>query len=163
MLSKSNHGHQSELAELLNRVAINEMQTHLLYKMFLSKADGRSSRLTPLIKSALAEDYLHFDEVNACLSRLDPLTAAEHADNLSLQISADDVAKLPKASVLKLLCRTEARSIALYNRICQMTLEVDYRTFDLAYRNMHENACHLDTMQRLLEVEHGAHASSWAH
>ena len=42
----------------------------------------------------------------------------------------------------------------IYSRVCALTLEYDYRLFDLAFRNLQDNLQHLEFINELSAQEH---------
>jgi len=145
---QANNRHE-RIIFLLAAVADNELHTHKLYSEFLASTYASSApEVVGLFEQALDEDRDHFHAVAACLERLNAKSVEK---NSPIEAPKDHKLSL---NTLKLLFKTlheiEAFSVKAYSEICCMTLEYDYRTFDLSYRNMNENMHHLNTITDIL-------------
>ncbi|WP_419811448.1 hypothetical protein [Bacterioplanoides sp.] len=164
-----------QLIALLQSVADNERQTHRLYTDFLSSSHCISQDIFDLCHTALHEDKSHFDEIDACLTRLtephhaltpDTAFTSDTALTSETELAPATVFTAPPAyhshitftpqhplttqNLLQHLCDIEAFSVKAYNEICNIAMEYDYQVFDLSYRNMNENLAHLDFVSHLL-------------
>lgn len=139
-----------KIINLLQTVADNERQTHRLYADFLQSSHGISDDITDLCHTALHEDKSHFDEILACLKRLE---AVSHSQQIKKFFFTPEY-PLTTENLLQHLRDIEAFSVKAYNEICNISMEYDYQVFDLSYRNMNENLAHLDFVSNLLNNLH---------
>lgn len=147
--------HSDRLISLLLRCADHELLTHGLYRaLFNGGGMSRVPELQGLSRTASDEDWEHYQGVLGCVRRL---TTGEVSDRR--RCGADDLLKLTSSSTLNLLdqLRTaEHRLVRSYHEICLLTIERDYRTFDISFRNMTENAQHQERVSKLLTTDLGA-------
>ncbi|MCH2157426.1 MAG: hypothetical protein MK096_01425 [Oleiphilaceae bacterium] len=140
------------LLTLLNLIANNEIRTHLLYSELIKRHAchvGRDQHLLSCFHTALTEDKDHYQCIEHCIELIQgpeapTKTRNKHYPSTQLKSSF--------SKLLKSLYLSEASSVQAYSEICTMTLEKDYRLFDLAYRNMHENIVHLDAVEEALNT-----------
>ena len=149
--STTSEKRSQKLISLLKTVADNERQTHKLYTDFLQSSHSISDDITDLCHTALHEDKSHFDEILACLKRLEATSHSQQAQKLFFTPEYP----LTTENLLQHLRDIEAFSVKAYNEICNISMEYDYQVFDLSYRNMNENLAHLDFVSNLL---HNLHA-----
>ncbi len=146
---QSSNESTQQLVNLLNDTAQNEMLTHRLYRAYIDVDNSIPDTFLALFQQAVEEDQLHFHAIASCIERLGikesnvPLMDSQKYQKEFELISSD--------SLLCALCRSETFSIQAYSQICAMTIEQDYRTFDLSFQHLHENVTHLDMVKRLME------------
>lgn len=143
------------MIHLLSLVAENEVRTQHLYARILMFQDSPGSALRNLIphfEEASAEDKDHYHAIRECMFRL-------RGKGFGKRITAQRALPLTAGQqrlheLLALLHQTEASSIRAYSELCSITLEQDYRVFDLSYRNMHDNMLHHELVGEALRQCH---------
>lgn len=148
---------QSSLALLVHMIR-HEQSTRFLYAALLCHPEIAQSPQRDYFKQALEEDAAHVDELT---DQLDPkvrqqlMSNSEHIQYTALPAtSATDLCQPLAASgnedILQQLYQSELAAVGACRRLCTLTLEQDYRLFDLAYRHLQENLLHLETAADLL-------------
>ena len=139
------------VVSLLLLAADHELLTHRVYRR-LWEADGfdRLPKLHGLSRTASDEDWEHYHGVLACAKRL----ASDCVDDMR---KASDIRTIERkrnsvVDLLYLLRKTEKHLVQSYHEICRLTIERDYRTFDLSFRYLTENADHQQCVSRLLTI-----------
>lgn len=139
------------------RVADNEFLTHQIYACLKQRESfGRLSalklrELVQLFDTASTEDKDHYDEIIECVGRLKGRILKRK--NTSQHIFGFSEQRHKTQDLLSMLRVAEERLIHTYTEICKMTLECDFRTFDLSYRNLHENLHHQRLVVGILTSE----------
>lgn len=146
-------GRAESVTMLLRKVASNEIRTHYFYSILLRKHGAlieSNPTFTHLLEEASKEDVSHYHAINECIFQkhgtLDFANPKDTIFGYSRQI------KNSLVKLLKNLCLIEASSVQAYAELCALTLEYDYRIFDLSYRNMHENILHLELVNDALNL-----------
>ncbi|MFT6255285.1 MAG: ferritin-like protein [Granulosicoccus sp.] len=136
------------LVPLLLKVAGNELLTHRIYSSLKQNPTfEKVSEVSSLLQVAEFEDWEHYREIIDCIERLNGDSSAifDYVQDFPLGKRDHKVEDL-----LRLLRTTEESSVEAYMEICTMTLEHDFRTFDIAYRNLHENLHHHHLVVKVL-------------
>ncbi|MEM7251910.1 MAG: hypothetical protein AAF493_10835 [Pseudomonadota bacterium] len=145
----------AQLSALLARVAKGEHLTHQIYgRIVLS---GRAEQIPGLIACAgvaSLEDEKHYRSVLSSLSRLASAGAGAPAagDSVAWFESEDD----SLTGLLRLVRRIEGELVRVYSEICALSLEFDYRVFDLAFCHLHDNAAHEGLLRDVLDARERA-------
>ena len=137
-----------KLLSLLSSVASNELVTHNVYSRLqqshlVSEYGGFDHQLQDIMK----EDQEHYRDVMKTIERLNGDASSLNHQNHVIELMTH---RQTIAELLKILCRIEASSVNAYSDICQLTLENDFRTFDIAYRNLYANIAHHNAAAKLL-------------
>lgn len=140
-------GDRSEqLLSLLLSVAESELLACRLYSDML-KEMNLSPVLIDLCRGALIETQAHCHSITECIERLNGSESAERKQNKLSPIT------LGFYHLLNVLYKTESFSVQTYIEICTLSLEYDYRIFDLSYRNLHEKNHYQNQIKNMLTAE----------
>ena len=136
---------------LLLFVANNELLTHYIYSRLQdSPYSEKIPDLLGLSQTASAEDWQHYRAIVECIEHL-------RGDQFMPPLQSVALSRYRKQKrygiekLLRVLRVTEEASIHAYSEICSLTLERDYRTFDLCYQNLYENIYHQHSVIGLLK------------
>ncbi|MEM9301532.1 MAG: ferritin-like domain-containing protein [Pseudomonadota bacterium] len=135
------------------QVATAELATHSAY-LRLSQLDDSEAPagLAALSRTAQEEDMDHYRLMRAGLIRLRGVPVhPSHRFELEPWIQHRSLDEL-----LRFVHSAEAALIRWYREICALTIELDYQIFDLAFRNLQENAHHQAGIANLLETPRSA-------
>jgi ferritin-like protein len=129
-----------QLLSLLFKAARNELLSYQIYAYLTQNPRWTPiSNISHLIQVAEFEDWEHYREIINCIERLNGDV------NSMLKYTSKFQALKPWFTVhdcLALLRTTETVSVNAYTEMCMISMEYDYRVFDLSYRNLHENIQH---------------------
>lgn len=135
---------QDSLIRVLKEAAFFELKTCSLYSALSSKDIASCSEIIKLAKASKKEDWRHFLSLNNQVSHIDNDSTIsanyflkKHSKKLKQQHTTEQ-------SLLQELKATEFNAIDQLQKICSMTLEHDYKTFDLSYSILNENINHQD-------------------
>lgn len=137
----------AQLLMLLCAAANSESLTQALYGQFLESPICDSQCNTQLLRLASSEDKLHFEAIDECIHRLDK--SGKQLANAKPMSNSNWQSPLAEQHLLTTLGSIEARSVQLYTQICALSMEFDYKIFDISYRNMHNNMLHMNTLQAM--------------
>ncbi|MEM9530435.1 MAG: ferritin-like domain-containing protein [Pseudomonadota bacterium] len=132
----------------LNQAAKAELVTHQAYRKLRRQALPDLSGLQTLIERADLEDSRHYEQILADLERLNKHTDADPAPVTPIFEPMYIPDSVPE--ILDRLRQVELSLIRAYKQICTLSLDLDYRVFDLAFRNLQDNSIHLSTIDRML-------------
>ena len=137
------------IISLLIRAAKYELATHTLYtRLWRNGQNPELPDLSGVTLKAAAEDWTHYSDL---MNRARFLAPA--ADLHDYAGTSREAASIPPRSVLPLLRglqATERYLVYSYREICRLTIEFDYRTFDLSFRNLTDNQSHDERLRSLL-------------
>ena len=149
---------QNKLIEIIKQTARNELYTsHLYWSLTLNKLTKKIPFLSGMANKAYKEDKLHFLTLtNHCHSLKAHMRQNEH-NNTTLPVKSNmHVQNLQKQSIsflIEELKVAESQSIYFQQRICSMSLEHDYQTFDIVYSLLNENIEHENNLTSLLSEQ----------
>lgn len=138
---RSRPNRSQRVVSLLLSAARYELGTHSVYSYLRNVTRGPGSpSLSELYGQASAEDWTHYSDL---------VDRAKHLSDENVRYDPDTgFASTPTSnsrSALHLLQRlqaTERYLVNAYREICRLTIEYDYSTFDLSFRNLTENQGH---------------------
>lgn len=139
-----------KVVSLLLAVADHELLTHQIYRRLRDVTSDDLPELSGLTHTASDEDWEHYHSVLSCARRLSSETL-EDAQPYP-PVDARGLSEYPVVDLLWLLRTTERQLVESYHEICRLTIERDYRTFDLSFRNLNENAQHQQRVSDLLST-----------
>ncbi len=135
-----------ELLHLLITNAASEMSTYFHYMLLrtnLIGIDGESVK--EITEAARIEDRNHYEALTTRIYEL----GGKLPDNLSefYEMASCPPANLPKnpndvKEIIRILRDAERCAMAGYQKICKMTYNKDFRTYDLALAILHEETEH---------------------
>ncbi|MEM7404330.1 MAG: hypothetical protein AAF458_03510 [Pseudomonadota bacterium] len=134
---------------LLLVVADRELLTHQVYSRLRDTTGEVGMReLYGLSSTASDEDWEHYHSALSCVERL----ASQAVDSAYKGSGVDATGPRDNSvtNLLWLLRTTEKQLVRSYREICRLTIEWDYRTFDMSFRNLNENAQHQQRVSDLL-------------
>ena len=153
-LQRQGPGGERTLTALLSSLALVERQTQALYGDYLQRAKSLPGITRAALRRALSEDRLHCAELKICLRQRPSNLSREHRlDHGPAWAPARTPERAP-GSILVCLGRGEQHAVQIYSRVCALTLEYDYRLFDLAFRNLQDNLQHLEFINELSAQGH---------
>lgn len=135
-----------ELLKLLITNAASELSTYYHYFILRANLIGiEGESIKPIVEAARIEDRNHYE---ALISRIYEL-GGKLPDNLVefYQNASCPHANLPKDEnnpneILKVLVQAERCAMAGYNKICNLTMGKDHRTYELSLAILHEETEH---------------------
>lgn len=150
--------HSAKLVALMKQAAALEIRSTDLYQKLarhLSEDREAHQETTKACTwlAATEEDAQHFSDVEQWLQNLPQPVAVNKAAILNHKHHRP----ANFGSLIEQLQFIEQGAIRSYSQICQLTLEQDYKAFDLAYRNMQENIVHLGEVLELADSARQAH------
>lgn len=150
--------HSAKLVALMKQVAALEIRSTDLYQKLAryiheDQEAHREAAQACTWLAATQEDAQHFNDVEQWLQNLPQPVAV----NKTAILNHKNHRPASFDSLIKQLQFIEQGAIRSYAQICQLTLEQDYKAFDLAYRNMQENIVHLDGVLELADSTRQAH------
>lgn len=140
---KSNYT-QDSLIRVLKQAAFFELKTCSLYSALACEDIASCSEIIELAKASKKEDWDHFLLINKQLNTIDSDSTISADYFLTHNSKKLKQQHITEQSLLRELKATEFNAIDRLQKICSMTLEHDYKTFDLSYSILNENVNHQD-------------------
>ncbi len=135
-----------ELLKLLVSNAASEMSTYFHYMLLRTNLTGiDGEHIKSIAEAARIEDRNHYE---ALVTRIYEL-GGKLPDNLSefYEMASCPPANLPEPNndtieIIRILRDAERCAMARYQKICKMTYDKDFRTYDLSLAILHEETEH---------------------
>lgn len=153
-LQRQAPGGERTLTSLLTSLALVERQTQALYGAYLQRAKSLPGLTRSALRRALSEDRLHCAELKICLRQRPSNPSREQRLDHDPAWAPPRTRERAPGSILVSLRRGEQYAVQIYSRVCALTLEYDYRLFDLAFRNLQDNLQHLEFINELSAQGH---------
>lgn len=134
----------------MREVAESELATYALYQHISCRSSHHATpALARLSQTAQIEDMDHYWLMQSGIRRLGGVEPIPD-DTLAGLLEDSDLRRTALREILRLLRDAEARLVHGYQEICALAMEFDYQIFDLAFRNMQENALHQASLESIL-------------
>jgi len=136
--------HQQLVLQKLFKILNYELLTSQIYlELGKDTQYSENSDLHSLSIRALEEDETHCRLISRSINRYVEELNVDNPSPNEQQFHLDQYSISDK---IKLLQRTETLLVKAYHNLCALTIENDYRMFDLAFCNGIENANHVESL-----------------
>lgn len=133
---------------LSSLLAVNESERLIcsLYTALLNQAKDQTSELILVFRDALKDAQQRYDAITECYQRLS-------GKYIEKKQSSPSLIRLRADHLLKMLSDADVLLMQEYTDICTLSMDYDYRIFDLSYRNLYEKTHHLDRIRQVMRKE----------
>lgn len=136
--------HTQQLLSLLLVAVESECLSSHLYYLLLNELTVLTPTLAKGLQISLVETNKHYEDILKTIRRLGGFPRSKRvATHFSSM-------KLEPRQLVSMLYESDAFLVATYTDICTLTVEYDYKTFDLSYRNLSEKTHHLTQIKSIL-------------